>query len=1027
LSASKLLSETGKYFNQEDQDKVSWALNLANNVHNGFFRKSGDPYVTHAIDVARILASWKAPVHIITSGLLHDIQKTKYSSDTSLSVVEKKLGLNVIEILDDLSVLGRQGFYSKPRNKEYLDTGELINVEQLPWVSRVLRRNPEAIVVKMADRLANIQTLHVLDRERAISYAARDMRIFAPLADRLGMRATMRTIEDSSFSILQPANFKEIGSRLKVEISENERNTVIQEIQEFLAGRGAKLKVGWAPISKISLHRHELEYGKSSLLYSVTPLLIEANSVDDCYWTLGLVHSYWAPQPYGLRDYIASPKNNGFRSLITKVHFRPDKTIQVVIRDSGMSLVAEYGITSEWLGAPKEYLPSLPKWPEPTENQIVVFTQDGDVQVLRKGATPLDFAYSIHPSVGHQFEKAIINDEISPPDQILRTGDVVKIITTRDRVGPIPDWLDIVRTTKARKAISNWIKRQSHQDTADKGWQILNALLNEKGLSLKSKGIYDVIKKITREMELDSIHKLLVNIGLEHINANDVVQKIEGLGYREKSVNISVNSEISILGDNWMPGAIIEISGYDRVGLISDISKAVAEAGISIAKFCAYREDSGEAKITIELRNITNEQLRYIQLKLANISDISNIDPQPMSKQEISYSSPKPKIVSNPYGLHPVFGRYFFGRSTELSRLQSILDSIRGGGSTLLWGPRRIGKTSLLFELERRLLDEDKFIPVLIDMQKVSGRKATDFLHEIMKKISADLDDEDISPPNYSRLKRNPLGYFQSFIEFAVYPLEKPMVIILDEFQYLDTLLEDYISLENVFRHFRNLILNNKHISFIFCGGGHYRQLIDQVNLTTLMEVVHDLRVGCLEHKDAKMLITDPVNWINYDAEAVEMLIELTDGHPYYLQLICRELLYLADQEEIKTITHGQILEILNEWLLNQEEDYFGHLWGEGIVKSKDELNINKATCVSIALVSNSHNDRWVCISEMLDSGISIIVDEKQIYRSLASLTSMDSVEQNIDDDKYRIKFQVFEKWLKGNYSIERIIREIVP
>lgn len=1009
---------------------VKQAIEIAEEVHENIKRLNGEPYVNHVLRVTEKLATWKAPPEVLVAGLFHDIQKPKYSNNTSLELIEKFAGENVIRHLKYLSVLGRTG--------ENLDNtvveGNLsprLDVERMPGAANVLRDNPIAIVIKIADRLDNAQSLDVLDDVRRLAYAARLLNVFVPLADRLGMRQAVRELEDCAFSILQPHKYNSITEKYSRDKWKENLDAVEIELKEIFASNEyfkevSKPEIFWSPISKLSLHRKELELRKQIIDISLaSPIVVKTESLQDCYYAVGVIHETWKPIPFSFRDYIAMPKPNGYRGLHSYVRNSNNDAILVIIRDDLMQMVGEYGIASTWFGVPVKYLPNdYSRWASPQKGQIKVFTPDTDWVDLVEGSTILDFAYAIHPDIGNKCQGGMQNDQIVPIDAVLKDGDVVKIITSDDIPGPSPDWLDIVKTAKARQAINNWIKLNSPEKNIITGLNIIEQKLQQVGISIEKDEYIHIYNEVAKQNEFNSTRDLFAAVGFGEIDSNKLVRQIQGLLGKVVPKSTSTLSENYLDGPIWLSRVVVELLGFDRVGLVSDVGKVTKEAGISLGGFYAKQIGNHDAEIRLSIGTISQKRLKHLCYCLEDIQDIHTVTYKVLTSDDSSkaFIEMHNKTFDNPHHLSPVTGKDFHGRQFELNTLlKKLAPQSHYNEGVLLWGPRRIGKTSLLLEFERKYLGSDDIKPVFIDMQAMGELAVEEFLFRIMKRVCDTLEDPSIGVPRLSAFMKNPLMNFQSFIEKGVLQYEKPTVIMFDEFQLFSTLRNEKIRLSSLFRYIRHLLQMNEKINFVFCGGGILKRLLEHESLIPIVEIMSDLKISCLSEDEAYKMVEDPINLIFYDKSVVEKIISLTGSHPYFIRLICRDLIAFADQAKSREVNLKHVAKMLDRIPLYQEQ-HFSHLWGHGIGFQNDEISNFKL--VMTALASCPKDTPGLTISNIMDSGVKDALSEIELIHTIDDLVEMESVTYDTKNKKYRVKLPVADLWINKNYSVEKVLLE---
>ena len=474
------------YADRLDVDVVRDAYNLAREAHSGQRRASGDEFVSHAVEVATILATFGVDTDSLVSGLVHDVVE-----DTSVSVldIEKRFGRNVATIVDGVTKISRVEFRSNTEQQ----------VENYRKLLLSMARDARVILVKLADRLHNMRTLDALKEGKQRRIALETREIYAPLAHRLGMAAIRWELEDLTFKYLEPEAYAALRKKVRQRRKERERQVMEMQrpLAEALAKAGVPAEVTGRPKHLWSIYlkmvSRDLPYEE---IYDLMAMRVLTDDVQNCYAALGVIHNEWTPVQERFHDFIATPKSNMYQSLHTTVVGPGGRRYEIQIRSHEMHRTAEYGIAAHWRykegitdtepkGEPDEVDEALTwfrqvlDWQKDTsepeefmeflrmdlfQGEIFIFTPKGEVKQLPTGATPIDFAYSVHTEVGHHCAGARVNGRISPLSRELKNGDTVEIITdTRQR--PSQDWLAFVRTSRARGSIQKWI-RKVEQDSA---------------------------------------------------------------------------------------------------------------------------------------------------------------------------------------------------------------------------------------------------------------------------------------------------------------------------------------------------------------------------------------------------------------------------------------------------------------------------------------------------------------------------------------------------------------------------------
>ncbi|MCA9936800.1 MAG: TGS domain-containing protein, partial [Anaerolineales bacterium] len=707
------------------------------------------------------------------------------------------------------------------------------------------------------------------------------------------------------------------------------------------------------------LYYQQVEQQKPLPIHLSQPLLIVTETKADCYAALGIIHDIWPPEQEQMVDYIAAPKPNGYRALHTQVRYDDGgqysgQSLLVLIQDEDMYLIGEYGLTAVWMGLPPDLMPSFGEAVDAPPGMISLFTPARDRHDLPEGATPVDFAYTVHSSLGHQCTGAVVNGRMVSLNHHLEHGDVVKILTSTASVGPSREWLEQVQTRKARHRIRLWFRNKDSEN------QNMNLPADAVTIfSLTEAGLPQRLAGCCRPQPPDPI------VGYVNRRNNVVVHAQECHNVQSLKPLVKVEWNTIRAAHN----IEVEITAVDRAGLVRDISQEIANDNVNMISFHADSMPDGSARIRLGLSGSLREGLQALLTHLRQVRSVRNVTTQRLTKpQQLTSNSILDHHFINPYTLNPVSGKGFYGRWEELRTMVENLRGVRPGEAVLLWGPRRIGKTSLLLQFQQNVMSSDDYLLAFVDMQPLSGRSTTAFLLDIMHAIRKELPDKGMRPPPPNRLRRDPLGHFRHYIERNPALLERHLVLILDEFQLLAGLTEDGVSLADINRYFRSLIQHRNGLSIIFSGGGVLDRLLQQPEASFMLEVVRHQKIECLDTISARRLITEPVERIQYDPDVVTRLLDLTARHPYYLQWICGELVSRADQEQRPFVTTLHLQQLLEEWVPQQGEQFFSHLWGSSIGFDRQTLLQHKLILTAVSNLAPA--DRWVSFDAIAASGV---------------------------------------------------------
>ncbi len=494
-----LARELEAYVDRLDVAKIVAAYELAEEAHHGQVRASGESYVTHSVEVATILGQFKLDTASIVAGLIHDVVE---DTQFTLADLEARFGPEVATIVDGVTKIGKVEFRSHTERQ----------AENYRKLLLSMAEDARVIVIKLADRLHNMRTLEHLPREKQQRIAEETMEIYAPLAHRLGMAQTKWELEDLSFKFLDPKEYEDLRQLVQQRRRERERQVLEMQhpLEKLLIDAAIPAEVTGRPKHLWSIHRKLEKQGKSyDEIYDLMAIRVITDSVQHCYAALGLIHSRWTPIQSRFHDYIATPKSNMYRSIHTTVFGPGGRRYEVQIRTEEMHRTAEYGIAAHWRYKEGEgksdetdealsWFRQVLEWQqdasEPEEfmeflrmdlflGEIFVFTPKGEVKQLPVGATPIDFAFSVHTEVGFHCAGAKVNGRIAPLSRELHNGDTVEILTAQKQ-SPSRDWLAFVKTSRARQRIRGWIRDQEHEQSVRLGRDLLERELKRLRVTL---------------------------------------------------------------------------------------------------------------------------------------------------------------------------------------------------------------------------------------------------------------------------------------------------------------------------------------------------------------------------------------------------------------------------------------------------------------------------------------------------------------------------------------------------------------
>ena len=543
-----ILAEFRRHFPHGDDGLLIRAYAAAARAHQGQLRRTGDPYITHPLAVARILAGYGLDAETIAAALLHDALE---DTDLTLDEVRGDFGDTVADLIDGVTKLDRIRFSN-------LEEAQAATIRKMVIA---MARDVRVLLIKLADRLHNVRTLHALPPEKQMRIAAQTLEVYAPLAHRLGVQRIKHELEDRCFAILYPPRHAEIQELLRTRASKRDAyiEEFIAEVERLLAEQRIAATVSGRPKHAYSIYRKMVDAGRTfEEIHDLIGIRIITKRVADCYAALGLVHTHWPPVQGRFKDYIAMPKFNLYQSLHTTVLGPDRKPIEVQIRTEEMHERAERGIAAHWVykeGTPPEdveavrSISALPReYENPEEflanlkldlyqDEVFVLTPKGEVKSLPRGATPVDLAYAVHTEVGHRCTGARVNGRLVPLNTRLESGDIVEILTSRSEDhGPSRDWLSFVRTTRAAAKIRQWFLRERREVAVAEGREQVARLLRREGLGLTAAARDDAMAQVGESLGFHDMDSLYQAVGEGSAQAATVVARLVRLVRPEAEV-----------------------------------------------------------------------------------------------------------------------------------------------------------------------------------------------------------------------------------------------------------------------------------------------------------------------------------------------------------------------------------------------------------------------------------------------------------------------------------------------------------
>ncbi len=546
-AVERLIKTVKTHHPKADTGVIDRAYLAAERAHEGQLRRSGEPYITHPVAVAQILADLGIGPVTLAAAILHD---TVEDTDYTLEKLQRDFGDEIAMLVDGVTKLDK------------LKYGDSAQAETVRKMVVAMSKDIRVLVIKLADRLHNARTWGFVSTESATRKAQETLEIYAPLANRLGIQAIKWELEDLSFAVLYPKLYVEIEGLVKERTPQREEfvQEVINAVNEDLKSSKIRGKVAGRPKQYYSIYQKMVMRGREfDEIYDLVGIRILVNSVRDCYAVLGAIHARWNPIPGRFKDYIATPKFNLYQSLHTTVIGPHGRAVELQIRTEEMHQRAEFGVAAHWkykermTGSKNSgasllpdndmaWLAHITDWQADTSDpgefleslrfeigakEVYVFTPQGKVIGLPGGATPVDFAYAVHTEIGHRTMGSKVNGRLVPLDTALASGEVVEVFTSKNPdAGPSKDWLSFVKSPRARNKIKQWFTKERREEAIDRGKDSIARAMRKQNLPLQKLMSQDSFSEVAALMRYDDVSALYAAVGEGHVSTQSVLEKV---------------------------------------------------------------------------------------------------------------------------------------------------------------------------------------------------------------------------------------------------------------------------------------------------------------------------------------------------------------------------------------------------------------------------------------------------------------------------------------------------------------------
>ncbi len=641
ITIQDVISKKKEITRKVDSKQIIKAYNYAFEHHGDQKRRSGEPYIIHPLNVAYILAGVGLDEATISAALLHDVVEDTEVTDEDL---RRDFSDEIADMVAGVTKLGNMMF----------TTVEEQQVEDYRKMFLAMGKDIRVIIIKLADRLHNMRTLKFLKRDRQIANAKETMEIYAPLANRLGLYSMKWELEDLSFKYLYPEEYHELVEGINKKREERLKfiEKIMDDIRVQLKKQHIEAEVTGRAKHLYSIYKKMQRDNKTlDQIYDLFALRILVNSVKDCYAALGVVHELYSPMPGRFKDYIAVPKPNMYQSIHTTLLGEKGTPFEVQIRTWDMHRIAEYGIAAHWaykeanfLGKgkqvvkveedklawlreslewqkdmqdPQEFLDTLKT--ELFEDEVYVFTPKGAIKVLPRGATPIDFAYSIHAEIGHHMTGCKINSKMMPIITEIKSGDIVEIVTSDNSKGPSRDWLKFVKSTSAKNKINSWFKREQKAENIEKGKDLIEKEIKRIGISYSELFKTQYIEPMLERYKYKNLEEMYAAVGFGANTAGKIVARILQ-EYRKEHEEENIEEKIEQLNKQKEKKVKVSSSGI--------VVKGIDNCLVKLSKCCnplpgdeivGYitkgRGVSVHRKDCINVEDLLSEENRMIDVK----------------------------------------------------------------------------------------------------------------------------------------------------------------------------------------------------------------------------------------------------------------------------------------------------------------------------------------------------------------------------------------------------------------------------
>ena len=607
-----LIQRVQKYHPSDDISMIAKAYKAAGEAHKNQYRKSGEPYIIHPLNVAIILADLELDKETIVAGLLHDVVEDTVMTEEDLT---REFGEDVALLVDGVTKLEKIPLSG---SGEQSDAKLEMQAENLRKMFLAMAKDIRVILIKLADRLHNMRTLKYKTPESQQRIAKETLEIYCPIAQRLGISKIKTELDDLSLKYLEPEVYYDLVDKIAVRKSVREKyiQSIVDEVGEHIANAGIQAKVDGRVKHFFSIYKKMKNQHKTlDQIYDLFAVRIIVNTVKDCYAALGVIHEMYKPIPGRFKDYIAMPKANMYQSLHTTLIGSNGQPFEIQIRTFEMHKAAEYGIAAHWkykeasdgkrveaqeeeklvwlrqilewqrdMSDNREFMNLLKNDLDLFSDSVYCFTPTGEVKNLPAGSTPIDFAYSIHSAVGNKMVGARVNGKLVTIDYEIKNGDRIEIITSQNSKGPSRDWLNVVKSTQAKNKINQWFKNELKEDNIIKGKELLASYCKTRSVNVSDLMKQSYVDAVLRKYGFRDWDSVLAAIGHGALKEGQIVNRLQELYDRDHKKELTNEEVLADIAANTQALPVMRSRVKSKSGIVV---KGITDLSVRFSKCCS--------------------------------------------------------------------------------------------------------------------------------------------------------------------------------------------------------------------------------------------------------------------------------------------------------------------------------------------------------------------------------------------------------------------------------------------------------